>query len=183
MTFQQILIKEKFQSQWLCSRITELKTYTSLQIIASKTPLKWRFAGGPIIARSPDKRFWIRAWRFSKCSWREISTAMTVCSRITEHTSISLVYAKLIKNVIVSKSGLEQGHNADRLARTSENLTFTDSPTSQPLSFFEFDHLNVFTLECLSLNMSGKMVCERHLTQMDRQSHIASQTLGARLSI
>ena len=51
--------------------------------------------------------------------------------------------------------------NADRLARTSENLNFTDSPKSQPLSFFEFDHLNVFTLECLFLNMSGKIVCDR----------------------
>ena len=37
-------------------------------------------------------------------------------------------------------------NNADSLARTSENLNFTDSSKSQPLSFFEFDHLNVFML-------------------------------------
>ena len=34
---------------------------------ASETPSKWLFAEGPIIGRSPDKRFWIRR-----------------CSRITE---------------------------------------------------------------------------------------------------
>ena len=72
-------------------------------------------------------------------------------------TSISLVYATqrwfltdilkfrliIIIIIIIMQTGFPM---------TSENLNFTDSPKSQPLSFFEFDHLNVFTLECLGQN-------------------------------
>ena len=36
--------------------------------------------------------------------------------------------------------------NADRLARTSHNLTYTDGPKSQPLSFFVFDHSERFDI-------------------------------------
>ena len=36
--------------------------------------------------------------------------------------------------------------NADRLARTSKNLNYTDGRKSQPLSFFVFDHSERFDI-------------------------------------
>ena len=66
MAVQHMYIKRNFNcNDCMQSYNGTLGLHTSPNISWNRPASK--IAGGPIIARSPEKRFWIHAWHFSKC--------------------------------------------------------------------------------------------------------------------